>query len=292
MGLGLPGLPLWRRAPAQGLLDTQGCAEEEQRRGQEGEDDGTRGRGLPPGLALLPKPLPHGGGGGAGVSQGWNARQDPWEALGSTVHLDKGGRGLVWPGRGEASGGGGRRQGSSSLVGPGRSGGLHGAPPPASGPSTTGEDGQALGRPTRAGLATGAPSGLTGPSVGDGGPGGGEPLRAAVPDILMSLRLGPHRVAERGEGLALVQAHSGGREAEDLEAPPQGPVTAQDKVWLVSPGSWLGPGSGQAGALSGTALLSPRRAGRRLSGQNCAEWRGPTGHRAPGGRNRPRRSRG
>lgn len=106
----------------------------------------------------------------------------------------------------------------------------------------------------------------------------------------MSLHLGPHRVAERGEGLALVQAHSGGREAEDLEAPPQGPVTAQDKVWLVSPGSWLGPGSGQAGALSGTALLSPRRAGRRLSGQNCAEWRGPTGHRAPGGRNRPRRS--
>lgn len=39
-----------------------------------------------------------------------------------------------------------------------------------------------------------------------------------------------------------------GREAEGLEALHQGSVTeGEDKVWLVLPSSWLGPGSGQAG---------------------------------------------
>lgn len=62
------------------------------------------------------------------------------------------------------------------------------------------------------------------------------------------------------------------REAEVLKAPRA--LRAEDKVWLVLPGSWPGPGSGQAGGLSATALLSPQRTGKRLSAQNCAEGRG------------------
>lgn len=80
-----------------------------------------------------------------------------------------------------------------------------------------------------------------------------------------------------------------GREAEGLEALHQDPVTeAEDKVWLVLPGSWLGPGSGQAGGwrlggLPGTALISPRGPGIGLR-QNYAEGRGLAGQRACKGR--------
>lgn len=55
-------------------------------------------------------------GGRAGVSQGWKARQDPWEALGSTVHLDKGGQGL---GLARPGGGFGGRWAQTGLFQPG-----------------------------------------------------------------------------------------------------------------------------------------------------------------------------
>lgn len=61
-------------------------------------------------------------------------------------------------------------------------------------------------------------------------------------------------------------------EAEVLKAPRA--LRAEDKVWLVLPRSWPGPGSGQAGGLSATALLSPQRIGKQLNSQNCAEGRG------------------
>lgn len=70
-----------------------------------------------------------------------------------------------------------------------------------------------------------------------------------------------------------------------MEALHQGLVTeAEDKVWLVLPGSWLGPGSGQAGGwrlggLPGTALISPGGPGIGLR-QNYAEGRGLAGQRA------------
>lgn len=46
----------------------------------------------------------------AGMSQGWNAPQEPWNSLGSIVHLDRLGWGaVVWPGPGETVGRGGCR---------------------------------------------------------------------------------------------------------------------------------------------------------------------------------------
>lgn len=59
---------------------------------------------------------------------------------------------------------------------------------------------------------------------------------------------------------------------------------AEDKVWLVLPGSWLGQEVGRLagwgpGGLPSTALISPRGTGTRLS-QNYAEGRGPAGHQA------------
>ena len=107
------------------------------------------------------------------------------------------------PGLARPGGSFGERCTQTGLFQPGGTGKVWG-PPPASGPSTVGEDGQALGRPTRAGLATGAPRGLTGPSLG------GRRLRAAVPDILMLLHLGPHKEAERGRASCSAGSLSGG----------------------------------------------------------------------------------
>lgn len=98
-----------------------------------------------------------------------------------------------------------------------------------SGPSTRAEDGQAHGRPTKwshrtSPRRTGAVEELS-------------QLKATASDVTASL-------GQPGSSANSLR----GREAESLEALHQGLVTeAEDKVWLVLPGSWLGPGSGQAG---------------------------------------------
>lgn len=83
---------------------------------------------------------------------------------------------------------------------------------------------------------------------------------------------GPRKEAEVGKGGLFWKLTLREREAEVLKAPRA--LRAEDKVWLVLPRSWPGPGSGQAGGLSATALLSPQRIGKRLNSQNCAEGRG------------------
>lgn len=88
-----------------------------------------------------------------------------------------------------------------------------------------------------------------------------------------------------GARLAPAQAHSEGKGSRGLGDLYQGPVTeAEDKVWLVLPGSRLGQAVGRLagwgpGGLPSTAFISPRGTGTRLS-QNYAEGRGPAGHQA------------